>query len=143
MNNPIANQISVYINSQSRNKIVFYKEDISEITPIDLGRLLAQSIYNMKDESKLPMRVSFELDEILNAANTEHLNYGRILAISNIGIILEPELKQDFNSLLEKYSKNNVLFVQWDGELDQEYLYFLSKENGIKINIKNLSHIAI
>jgi hypothetical protein len=66
-----------------------------------------------------------------------------MLAISNIGILLEPELKQDFNRFLEKHSNSNILFVKWDGEFDQENLYFLSKENGFKIDIKNLSHIAL
>jgi hypothetical protein len=143
MDKLISNQISAYLKTQSRNKIVFYRDGIIDITAIDLGRLLSQAIYNLKDESKLPMRVSNELDKILNASFTDHSSYGRMLAISNIGIVLEHDLKQDFNMLLAKYSNNNVLFVQWDGEIENDNLYFLSKGKGIKINIKNLSHIII
>lgn len=136
-------QISSYLKSQSRNKIVFYKDNIFDFSAIDIGRLLAQAIYNLKDESKLPMKVSRELDIILNAAIIDHKSYGRILAISNIGILLESDLKQDFYRILENYSINNILFVNSTGDIDEEYLYFLTKEQGKKINIKNLSHIIL
>ena len=143
MNKLIENQLSAYLSSQSRNKIVFYKNSIIDITAIDLGSILAQAIYNYKDASKLPMRVSAEIDKILNLCILEHNTYGRMLAITNIGILLEPELKQDFNRLLDNYSNNNILFVHWEGEIDSNYLYFQTKEQGKKIRINNLSHIAL
>jgi len=136
-------QLLAYLKSQSRNKIVLYSDTPMDFNVIDVGSVLAQAIYNLKDESKLPMRVTAELDVILNEAITDHKSYGRMLAIANLGILLESDLKQDINRLFEKYSNNNVLFVKWEGETDNENLYFLSKENGIKININNLSHIAI
>lgn len=89
------------------------------------------------------MKVTSELDKILNDSLINHSNYGRMIAISNIGILLEPNLKQDLRVILEKYSNNNTLFVKWDGEIEGDYLYFLSKEKGIKISIHELSHIAI
>lgn len=143
MDKLIENKISSYLKSQSRNKIVFYKDNIFDFPAIDVGNLLAQAIFNLKDESKLPMRVSAKLDLILNAAIIDNKSYGKILAISNIGILLEQDLKQDFNRLLENYSNSNALFVHWNGDIDEEYLYFLTKEQGEKINIKNLSHITL
>lgn len=143
MNESPENQISIYLNSQSRNKIVFYKDYPFDFDPIDLGYLLAQSIYNLNNESKLSMKVTTELDKILNTAIKYHNIFGKILAISNIGILLEPDLKQDLNRLFEKHSINNVLFVKWDGEIENGNLYFLKKETGIKININNLSYITL
>jgi len=139
----IENQISSYLKSQSRNKIVFYKDNIFDFSAIDVGNLLAQAIFNLKDESKLPMRISSELDLILKEAVIDHKCYGRILAISNIGILFEPDLKQDFNRLLDNNSNSNALFVLWPGEIDEEYIYFLTKDQGKKIDIKNLSHITL
>jgi len=52
-------------------------------------------------------------------------------------------LKLDFFAILDKYSRSNLLFIKWEGEIDEENLYFLSKIKGEKINIKNLSYIAI
>jgi hypothetical protein len=89
------------------------------------------------------MKVSSELDRILNSAISNHDLFGDYLSIDNLGILFEPELKIDFNRLLDRYSQNNVLFVKWDGDMDAESIYFLTKENGIKINIKNLSYIVL
>jgi len=104
---------------------------------------LSKLLFNLTDLTKLPMKVTYELEKIMNTAIIEHEIFGRLLAISNLGILFEPELKVDLNNLLEKHSNTNVLFVKWEGEIDNENLYFLSKEKGFRINIKNLSHIAI
>ena len=136
-------EILSFLKTQSRNKVVFYRESIIEITAIDLGIELSQVIFNLNDLTKLPMKVSKELEKIMNTAIIEHVIFGRSLAISNLGILFEPELKVDFTNLLEKYSNTNALFVKWEGEIDNENLYFLSKDKGIKININKLSHIAI
>jgi len=136
-------EILSFLKTQSRNKVVFYKEGIKDITEIDLGTELSQVLYNLYDLTKLPMKVLHELEIIMNNATIEHELFGRTLAISNLGILFEPELKVDFSILLEKYSNTNTLFVKWEGKIDDENLYFLSKEKGLKTNIKNLSHIII
>jgi hypothetical protein len=136
-------EILSFLKTQSRNKVVFYKDSIDAIPAIDLGTELSQILFNLNDLTKLPMKVSLELENMLNTATIDHEIYGRLLAISNLGILFEPELKVDFNNLLEKYSNTNALFVKWEGAIDNENLYFLSKEKGIKININKLSHIAI
>lgn len=143
MQDQVQTKVLTYINSQARNKVILYRETLPGITPIDMGRTLAQAIYNLTDDSKLSMRVTHLVDEIANNSVTNHPEYGRSLAISNLGILLEPGLKQDFAKLLEKHSNNNLLFVQWEGEIVNGHLYFLSKDKGVKINISNLSHIAI
>lgn len=136
-------EILSFLKTQSRNKIVFYRNSINDIPEIDLGTELSQVLFNLNDLTKLPMKVSLELENMLNTATIDHEIYGRTLAISNLGILFEPELKVDFNNLLEKYSNTNALFVKWEGAIDNENLYFLSKEKGIRININKLSHIAI
>lgn len=136
-------EILSFLKTQSRNKIVFYRNSINDIPEIDLGSELSQVLFNLNDLTKLPMKVSLELENMLNTATIDHEIYGRTLAISNLGILFEPELKVDFNNLLEKYSNTNALFVKWEGAIDNENLYFFSKEKGIKININKLSHIAI
>lgn len=135
--------ITEYINSYSKNKIIIHRELIPDVNSIDIGFLLSQSIYNWIDDSKLSMKVTSELDKILNDELVSHTSYGRTIAISNIGILLEPSFKQDLRAILEKYSNNNTLFVKWNGEIENGYLYFLSKEKGIKININELSHIIV
>lgn len=143
MSKPINQEIADYIKSQSRNKIIFYSHDISDLQSVNIGLRISESIYNLNEPGRIAMRVLSELDGILNAAISQHEVFGRYLSIENIGVLFEPELKLDFASLLDRYSQNNVLFVKWNGEIDTNNIYFLTKENGIKINIKNLSHIVI
>lgn len=143
MNEILTEKISNYIRSHSRNKIVFHQEELSGLNSFDVGRFLSEAIFNLKDPNKLSMKTSTELDKILENGTANHNTFGHFLAISNLGILFESDLKIDFPRLLDKYSKNQVLFVKWDGEIDSDHLYFLSKQNGIKINIKNLSHIKI
>ena len=143
MNYPIINTITDYIQSQARNKVIFHSQDLSDLITVNVGLRISENIYNFKEPGRISMRVSSELDRVLNAAISDHDLFGKYLSIENLGILFEPELKIDFNRLLDSYSQNNALFVKWDGEIDSENIYFLTKENGIKINIKNVSHIAI
>lgn len=143
MNIAHSTAILSYINSHSRNKIIFYKGSHLGINSIDIGRLLAQSLFNYRSEDQLPMRASLELDKILNRAVYEHSRFGKILAIANLGILFEPELKQDFYRIIDNYSTNNLLFIEWEGAIADNTLCFLSEEKGIKININNLSHISL
>ncbi len=143
MNQPIINTIADYIQSQSRNKIIFHSRNLSELESVNIGLRISESIYNLKESGRIAMKVSSELDRILNSAISNHDLFGDYLSIDNLGILFEPELKIDFNRLLDRYSQNNVLFVKWDGDMDAESIYFLTKENGIKINIKNLSYIVL
>ena len=143
MDTGVQRKILEYVNIQSRNKIVFYSEEMLDIKPIDIGKQLAQRIYNFKEDTKLPIKVTSEIEEIINDSETHHALYGSVKAISNLGILLEPELKQDLSRLMETHSNGNVLFIKWDGEIDNENIYFLTKEKGIKINTNNLSRIVI
>ncbi len=129
--------------TQSRNKIVFFRDNIPGIQQINVGFLLSEAIFNLKETDKFSLRAARVLETILQNAIWTHPLYGRILAIENIGILFEPELKIDITRLLDRYSQNNALFVQWKGQVDREHLYFLTKEHGIKTNIKNLSHTVL
>ena len=89
------------------------------------------------------MRAKEVLGNIFDSNLSDSDILGKHLAIQNLGVLFEPELKIDFLSLIDKYSSTNALFIQWDGEIENNTLYFLSKQKGQKINIKNLSHIAV
>ena len=143
MNNAIIDTIRSYANSQSRNKIVFHRNEIPDITTIDLGLNLATSIYNFQETGKVSMIVTAELSKILGSAVRQHQEFGKYLSVENPGILLEPALKIDFRRFLDSYSQNNLLFVKWEGETDADNIYFLTKERGININIQNLSHIVL
>ena len=135
--------IQKYLSFQSRNKLVIQKHNLDIVETINVGSLGAEAISNFLDDKKLSLKVTNIIEENFEVSKVKHQDLGRILAIKNLGILFEPELKIDFLSLIDKYSRTNALFIQWEGEIENNTLYFLSKQKGQKINIKNLSHIAI
>ena len=143
MSSPIIDSITAYIKTQSRNKIIFHRNEIPELVSVNIGYRISEGIYNTKETRKISMIATAEIDRLLNAAIISHDLFGRYLSLQNLGIFFEPEIKLNFTQLLDNYSQNNVLFVHWVGEIDTENLYFLTKENGIITEIKNLSHIVI
>tara|TARA_B100000242_G_C42995070_1_gene462063 strand:- start:478 stop:894 length:417 start_codon:yes stop_codon:yes gene_type:complete len=136
-------RVDNYIKSQSRNKIVFYKQDFLAIESIDVGKKLSHKIMSIASDTKIGMKSLIIMDELFTSSFSNNSEYGKYLAIHNLGILFEPELKTDFVQLLDKYSSSNTLFVKWEGEIEDGTLYYLTKERGQKINIKNLSHIII
>ena len=143
MNYPANENITEYLDTQSRNKIIFCRETIPGIEPINVGFLLSEAIFNLKETDKISLRANQALETILQNATQNHPLYRKILAIENIGILFEPELKINLAQLLDRHSQNNALFVHWKGEVDNEHLYFLTREHGVKTNIKNLSYIVL
>jgi hypothetical protein len=136
-------EILTYLNTHSRYKVVFHSTPVDDLQSHNVGVLLAEAIKEIKDDNRLSLKASILIDEILNSCKESHPDYGEILAIENIGILLEPELKIDVQYLIQNNSVNNTLFVQWEGNIENNILYFLSKEQGIEINIQNLNYIEI
>lgn len=136
-------KISKYLKSQSRNKIVFYKQDVLGLEAIDVGKKLSNEIKSIASDAKIGMKSLIIMDELFTSSFSNNSEYGKYLAIQNLGILFEPDLKTDFIQILDKYSSSNTLFVKWEGEIENGILYFLTKEKGQKIDIKNLSHIVI
>ena len=137
------NNIDSYLSSQSRNKIVIFTAPLNGIIPFDLGVMISRTIATLTDDKRLSLKVTGVLDNIFNSLIIESEKYGKILPIKNLGILFEGDLKIDVLQLFDKYSRTNTLFIQWDGEIENNTLYFLSKYKGQKIDIKNLSYIAI
>ena len=136
-------KILTYLGTQSRNKVIFHNTPIESVKSHNVGLLIAEAIKEIKDDSRLSLKVSNLIDEIFASCKESHSEYGEIIAIENVGILLEPDLKQDFGNVLRKHSDSNTLFINWQGEVEKDYIYFLTKESGKKIDIKNLSHITI
>lgn len=130
-----------YLKSNSRNKIVIHRNPIDVLNTIDIGLELAKQIEVLTDDNRFTLKAKSKLDELISHSIYRNHQFGDTISIKNVGILFESSLKFDFYSFIDNLSKTNCLFIQWDGETDKENLYFLTKSNGIKINIKNLSNI--
>ncbi len=130
-----------YLKSNSRNKIVIHRNPIDVLNTIDIGLELAKEIEVLTNDNKFTLKAKSKLDDIISHSIHRNYQFGDTISVKNVGILFEPSLKFDFYSFIDNLSKTNCLFLQWDGEADKENLYFLTKSNGIKISINNLSNI--
>lgn len=118
-----------------RNKIVFCREYIDELTFVNVGAEYSKLL--KYDESAIPSYKS------VLSCNNYHPDLGNYLAIENIGILFESELKINIQNLITSYSDNQYLIIKTDAEIKDETLYFLKETDGIKVSLKNLTYIVI
>jgi hypothetical protein len=139
----LKNKIETYLGTNPRNKIIIHQNPLLDITSLNLGCSLSKSISHFKSKKRLPLQIISTLQKELNKSITFYPNYGQTLAITNIGILFEPELKININTLFDEFSKNNALFVEWKGSIENTTLFFLNNTDRIKINLNTLSHIIL
>lgn len=102
---------------------------------VDVGFALSLRLKTNENNSPVIDIVSQILNE--NIRNDAEIGY--YLAIENIGILFEPELKLDVRSIIDSYSKNQCLVVLTDAEIDNGELYFLEKSDGVSVSLSGLS----
>jgi hypothetical protein len=139
----LRNNILTYLQGSSRNKLIISFEEIPGIHYLNIGEVLSEFLNSRNVVSWNPLKIKDDLHKILAESIEQNSEFGKILSIKNVGILLEGELQIDFTHFLEQYSLHTPLFLIWNGEYDENTLYFLSKEKGKKISIKNLSFIII
>lgn len=135
-------KIIYFLNSYPRNRLIISTEIFEKVNWIDIGKLLALELSNL-DKKKIVFKINQLLDDIIVKNKTQYKEFGETIAIENIGLLLEPELKFNVEKFLSDYSQNNTLILKWEGEIDTNQLYFLTKNDNHKIDLKNISHIVI
>ena len=117
-------EISELVAQNTRNKLVFCGHSIDGISFVDVGFELSLRL------SKSSYDNDSALTDVLGQS-FHHDKIGTYLAITNIGILFEPELKLNIRDILDSYSKNQCLIVQSDAELLK------------RIDLQGLSHLTI
>lgn len=135
------NTILNFIKSTARNKLIIHKEKLPGIVSINLGFVFSKEIKSIPPQKHFGLIAKEKLNNLLYGHIHRHEILGEYLAIENIGILFEPQLKIDLLSFLEYHSKNTSLFLMWPGDIEGDQLYFLTRQNGIEINLKNISHL--
>lgn len=102
-------EVVTYVKQDLRNKIVFSKQCIEGLQYLNVGLTLA----TMLRDNSLP---SLVIQQLFSDAVKADQNIGRYLAVSNIDILFEPDLKLDVGNLFDSYSKNQCLVIQADSE---------------------------
>lgn len=127
--------ISTYLQQGTRNKIVFCKDDIEGIKFINVGIELASLLNNQPEEIS---GIETIYRQVLNQSQQDK-DIGIYLAIENIGILFEPELKIDIRSILSNFSKNQILIVKTEALIDNDNLYFQNINDNVYVSLQDLS----
>ena len=136
---PNINEITTYLHQSTRNKIVFCKTSIDGIDFINVGKELAILLGDNPHEvcgSETMYR------QVLNKSKHND-QIGTYLALENIGILFESELKLDLRSVLNHYSKNQCLIIKTDSAIENDTLYFFDSTDMVSVKLQGLSYIKI
>lgn len=100
----IKQEIASYVKQGLRHKIVLCEERIEGLNYLNVGCSFARLLR----AGKLP---DSAIRELLSSSVGEDKDIGRYLALCNIGILWEPELKLDIGNLLDGFSRNQCLII--------------------------------
>lgn len=126
-----------------RHKLIFVKEEPDDFQFVDIGKELSRQLNELESNKRISFAAKRELNKILNRNTQEYMDLGEYVAIKNIGILFEPEIRLDVKNFFQENSKNNLLIVLWEGDILDKEFYYLTKENGISLNLEDTSLIVL
>jgi len=103
------------------------------INVINIGKGLAEFVDGIEDYSYLNIEVYEHLIALLNRHKTKINSTGNeILAIYNIGILLEPRLELNATQLLKDFSKTTALIIIWEFQSPiPDRLHWSTQQNNV------------
>ena len=122
-------EICDYCRSNSRNKIVFSSSPLDFADYADIGFLLSSALAD-ESQNSMALTAMDALNDICRKNTFVHEKFGTYLAIKNICVLKEKELKIDLTRFLERESADKTLFVFEKAKYIQKELDAL---NGISI----------
>ena len=88
--------ISDYLNSANRNKIIVSYDKIIGFEYIDIGIKLCEKLDSLQNTKTLSFEAKYILLNIIEESMYSHNRFGKIIGLTNLGILFEDHLKIDF-----------------------------------------------
>ncbi len=129
-------EISEFVAQNTRNKLVFCNHGIDELHFVNVGLELSVNLSKSSCDNESALAGVF-------GKSSYHDEIGTYHAISNIGIMFEPELKFNIRNIFDSYSKNHVLIIQSDAEIQDGKLYFLKHTDNFSVSLQGLSYLIV
>lgn len=138
-------QIAQYLSMGLRHKLFFVESQDNDINFTDIGFHLSRAIENNLDNKHLSLFADERLEELIKANIISNSEIGKYLAIRNIGILFEPELKLDLRAKFDSWAKSYVLIIDAkEGMIINNIFYLASARNSLySINLSEISHKTI
>lgn len=136
-------RIAQFLSYDPRHKLVFAPTVDPCLPTVDVGFELASRLNDKLVSPHLSMIAEDELNNILKRSLCKDDIIGDYIALSNWGILFEPELKLNLLSLFDSYSKSATLILINCGQADNECFHLVSKHFNSSVPLGKLSPFII
>ena len=83
------------------------------------------------------------LNKIFSQGSCRNEEIGEYLAIKNIGILFEPALHIDVGTILKKWSRDHILVVMLEGEIQNGTFYLSDQEPKYSVSLNDITYKTI
>ncbi len=135
--------LKTYLTNKPKYKLAFDLSSSLDVESVDAGVYLAYALQSKVQRKNLNMYASDAIRKMIREHTHEHPQYGQYVALSNIGILFEPALAFNLETIVEQTAKYVLLIIQGKGSVVNEQFFFLSPTHNLSINLKNLNYIII
>jgi hypothetical protein len=135
--------LASYLSKNPKYRLVFDLSSSLDVESVDTGAYLADALHAKVQKSNLNMYASDAIRKMIRQHTHEHPEYGRYVALSNIGILFEPALAFNLETIIEQTSKDELLIIQAKGCVANECFFFLSQQDNFSFSLKNLTYTIV
>lgn len=136
--------ITQFLSAMPRYRIVVDSSVEPDTAFLDVGAELSNCLQNNAvNPDHLKMVVPDFLQQIFREHTEPHPLWGRLLRITNLGILFEPSLGLDTSNLIQRIAQNSLVIIKWTGATDDNHLFFMTEEDGYSIDLSHTNHIFI
>ena len=121
--------LASYLSKNPKYRLAFDLSSSLEVESVDVGTYLADALQTKAQKA--------------SQHTHEHPEYGRYVAFCNIGILFEPALSFNLETIVEQTSKDELLIIQANGCIVNERFYFVSQQNNYSFSLKNLTYAIV
>ena len=133
-----------FVQGSSRNKLVISKQKMEGFEFIDIGKEFSMELGSIPvHDDRFSLKAKDLLYSLIQRLETYSDFTGRYIALTNLGILLEPELRLNFLEFIQSVSQTYPLILHWDGVIENDTLIFKTKPNGVEISLKGINHLFV
>lgn len=137
------NTLYKYLLKNPKYRLVFDLSSSLDVESVDTGLYLAEALQTKVHKSNLNMYASDAIRKMIRQHTHEHVVYGRYVAMRNIGILFEPALAFNLETIIEQTSKDELLIIQAKGCVANERFYYLTQQDNLSFSVKNLTYTIV
>lgn len=122
-------KIAHWLTYQPRTRLVFMQKRQPSFRYVDFGYEFSKAIEPVIDSPALPMKAEQIARNIIKANRNVNETFGKYVALDNLAILLEPELKIDFKNFLTSISQNSTIILLIDDFIKGNRLHNIDLSN--------------